>query len=70
MYKKMIAVLPVLVVLLAISGFHTPAVASEPPVRDVPPKRVAPYWEEAASYADNVRIRTNEALRPTPLARE
>lgn len=31
MYKKMIAVLPVLVVLLAISGFHTPAVASEPP---------------------------------------
>ena len=49
MYKKMIAVLPVLVVLLAISGFHTPAVASEPPVRDVPSEEeFAPYWEEAA----------------------
>lgn len=49
MYKKMIAVVPILVVLLAISSFHTPAVASEPPARDVPSEEeFAPYWEEAA----------------------
>ena len=48
MYKKMIAVLPVLVVLLAISGFHACSCVRAP-VRDVPSEEeFAPYWEEAA----------------------
>ena len=49
MHKKMIAVFPILVTLLAISCFHPPAVASELSVKDVPSEEeFASYWEKAA----------------------